>query len=399
MSNEGSVYEGKTLDDAVRKGLKALGITRAEAKISVLEEGSGGFLGIGARPYRVSIAERPGGAFAEPSSREPRERSRRGQGDRGPRRNGPSGRGRAQGRRDQPAREGRPARGEGRSGRPARSEGRFGRGEGRPARADSRPPRGEGRPARADARPPRTEAAPEREENRPRPFAEEEAGTGEGERRRRRGRRGGRRRRERSGQGTQAEAPRVAAAVVEASPEREPRVEPIREPAEAEPPAAVTADASELAARGQRCTEELLGAMGFVATVTAQASEDRVDVAVSMPDQDDLLTGPKGEVRQAIQHVLNLILNRGGGMRYHLQLEINGFWERRENELRDLAAALAREALETGSEVTTEYLNSQERRIVHMSLRDDTRVKTYALGTGLIKRVAIAPADHPEPGE
>jgi hypothetical protein len=31
-----------------------------------------------------------------------------------------------------------------------------------------------------------------------------------------------------------------------------------------------------------------------------------------------------------------------------------------------------------------------------MTLRDDDRVKTYALGTGLIKRVAIAPADFPE---
>ena len=41
----------------------------------------------------------------------------------------------------------------------------------------------------------------------------------------------------------------------------------------------------------------------------------------------------------------------------------------------------------------TEYLNAQERRIVHVTLRDDTRVKTYALGTGMIKRVAIAPAD------
>ena len=44
----------------------------------------------------------------------------------------------------------------------------------------------------------------------------------------------------------------------------------------------------------------------------------------------------------------------------------------------------------------TEYLNSQERRIIHVALKEDTRVKTYALGTGLIKRVAVAPADFPE---
>ena len=44
----GSVYEGKTFDDAVRKGLEALRLSRAEAVITTVEEGKGGFLGIGA---------------------------------------------------------------------------------------------------------------------------------------------------------------------------------------------------------------------------------------------------------------------------------------------------------------------------------------------------------------
>src|SRR5262245_13301027 len=65
----GSVYEGKTYDEAVRKGLEALRLTRAEAVITTIEEGKGGFLGIGSRPYRVSVARRPGGAIREPNER------------------------------------------------------------------------------------------------------------------------------------------------------------------------------------------------------------------------------------------------------------------------------------------------------------------------------------------
>lgn len=146
---------------------------------------------------------------------------------------------------------------------------------------------------------------------------------------------------------------------------------------------------------GKRWTQDFLRAMGFDAKVTAAAEEDRVDVTVEVQDDDELLTGRKGEVRQALQHLLNRMLNRGEGTRYHLQLEINDFWRRREDELRRIAADLASEALEKDAEVVTEYLNSQERRIVHMTLREDSRVKTYALGTGLIKRVAVAPADYP----
>jgi spoIIIJ-associated protein len=133
--------------------------------------------------------------------------------------------------------------------------------------------------------------------------------------------------------------------------------------------------------------------LGFEATVTATGEEDRVDVTATVPEHEELLTGRKGEVRQALQHLLNRMINRGEGTRYHLQLEINDFWKRREDELKALALKLADEALESRSEAVTEYLNAQERRIIHVTLRDDTRVKTYALGSGMIKRLAVAPAD------
>ena len=85
------------------------------------------------------------------------------------------------------------------------------------------------------------------------------------------------------------------------------------------------------------------------------------------------------------------MLNRGGTSRYHLQLEINDFWARRETELKEMAQRLADEAVADDSEKLTEYLNAQERRVVHVTLRDDSRVKTFGLGDGMIKKVAIAP--------
>ena len=153
-----------------------------------------------------------------------------------------------------------------------------------------------------------------------------------------------------------------------------------------------------LAAEGKRWSEELLRHMGFDASVSATASGDRVDVIAEVTSDDQLLNGPKGEVRQSLQHLLNRMVNLGEGSRYHLQLEINDFWKRREDELRELALQLAEQALTSQSEAVTEYLNAQERRIIHVTLRDDARVKTYALGDGMIKRLAVAPAAFPEGG-
>src|SRR5207247_2301449 len=83
MGRNESVFEGKNLDDAVRKGLTDLGLTRAEVMITVLEEGSGGFLGFGARPYRVRVVPRPGGAIREPDDRGERRGGRERERDRG----------------------------------------------------------------------------------------------------------------------------------------------------------------------------------------------------------------------------------------------------------------------------------------------------------------------------
>lgn len=160
----------------------------------------------------------------------------------------------------------------------------------------------------------------------------------------------------------------------------------VREPA-------ATANPDQLSDDARRWTEQLLGAMGFEARVTAHAEGDRVDVMAEVGADEELLTGAKGEVRQALQHLLNRMVNRGDSSRYHLQLEINDFWQRRERELEDVARSMADDAVARGDEVVSEYLNAQERRIIHVTLRGDTRVRTYALGTGMIKRIAVAPAD------
>ncbi len=513
----GSVYEGKTFDEAVRKGLDALRLSRAEAVITTVEEGKGGFLGFGARPFRVSVARRPGGAIKEPSERGGDERrggkrnEREPRGGRGAREVAPVGRGERPGRagRDErPARAGRDdraARGP-RDERPERA-GREEKDEREPKAQVRREERG-GREERAprEARPPREERvareerAPRerapREERRPTPAqaaapspvppAVADGGDDDSPRkRRRRGRRGGRGRR-RGGaleEGGELEAatspvmmngvepseheeldtPRSApvalpAAATPAAPMPAPPAAPVMARLEPEPElesighdapethghaheqadarAGVAADdegdggrperdprearrerfrgrhergdeprerseapdmtSEELIATSKKLTEDLLGAMGFEPRVTVRAEGNRVDVTVEVDRDENLLNGRQGETRQSLQHLLNRFLNKGDGSRYHLQLEVNDFWQQREVELADLARGMADDAIARNAEVASDSLNSQERRILHVTLKEDTRVRTFSLGTGMLKRVAVAPASFPE---
>ena len=165
------------------------------------------------------------------------------------------------------------------------------------------------------------------------------------------------------------------------------------------PETAPDMNVDELSSTSRRLTEELLKAMGFDPRVSVRAEGNRVDVTIEVDRDDDLLNGREGETRQALQHLLNRFLNKGDGSRYHLQLEINDHWQHRETELEELARRLADEAATRQVEVVSDHLNSQERRIVHMTLREDSRVKTYSLGVGAVKRVAVAPASFPDRSE
>ncbi|MBR5586742.1 MAG: protein jag [Clostridia bacterium] len=49
------VKVGKSLDDAINEGLSELGLSRDEAEIEIIEEGSKGFLGLGAKEACVRI--------------------------------------------------------------------------------------------------------------------------------------------------------------------------------------------------------------------------------------------------------------------------------------------------------------------------------------------------------
>lgn len=50
-------FTAKTVDDAIELGLKELGLTRDQAEIVVIEQPTKGFMGIGAKPAKVSISK------------------------------------------------------------------------------------------------------------------------------------------------------------------------------------------------------------------------------------------------------------------------------------------------------------------------------------------------------
>jgi spoIIIJ-associated protein len=165
-------------------------------------------------------------------------------------------------------------------------------------------------------------------------------------------------------------------------------------PTEGEEFASVEGDEIEVA---RSTLLELLELMGIedAKVETRRAEPDREgEVAPLVLDvtapHDDLI-GPNGETLYALQRIARLIVGREQESRTHLLVDVNGFRSRRQQSLRKLARRLAKQAVATDRTVVLEPMPPNERRIIHIALRDHPGVRTESIGEGDRRKVTIIP--------
>jgi spoIIIJ-associated protein len=104
-----------------------------------------------------------------------------------------------------------------------------------------------------------------------------------------------------------------------------------------------------------------------------------------------VLIGRHGETLDALQYIARLIISRELQARANIVLDVEGYKTRREVALHKLAHNMAAQAREMGRTMNLEPMPPNERRIIHIALRDDDTVTTESVGTGDQRRVTIIP--------
>ena len=101
------------------------------------------------------------------------------------------------------------------------------------------------------------------------------------------------------------------------------------------------------------------------------------------------LIGRRGETLDAIQQLTSYAVNRTGG-RVRIQLDAEGYREKREQSLQHLAHKVAGKVVKYRRSVTLEPMNAYERHVIHTALQDVAGVTTYSTGTDPNRRVIVA---------
>jgi spoIIIJ-associated protein len=102
-----------------------------------------------------------------------------------------------------------------------------------------------------------------------------------------------------------------------------------------------------------------------------------------------ILIGPRGETLDDLQYLTRLIAGNQLHRRANFSIDVQGYRQRREQALARLAQRMAEKVLNREQAVSLEPMPPNERRIIHMTLRDYEGVYTNSVGEGNQRRVRI----------
>ena len=151
---------------------------------------------------------------------------------------------------------------------------------------------------------------------------------------------------------------------------------------------------------GEEVDDEKAKAIKAFLSGLLQQMDAEAEIKVYMPEKGrykvilegesiGALIGRRGETLDAIQQLTSYSVNRTGG-RVRIQLDAEGYREKREQSLQHLARKVAAKVVKYRRSVTLEPMNAYERHVIHTALQDFEGVTTYSTGVDPNRRVIVA---------
>ncbi len=137
--------------------------------------------------------------------------------------------------------------------------------------------------------------------------------------------------------------------------------------------------------------EEILRLVDVKGTVRGEKDTEGVvhlNVSTEIPA---LLIGYHGRTLAALQTVLSVIAYKKYGEKVRLVVDVDGWRERRNEVVTQLAQHAAALAKETGAPQPIYNLTPYERRLVHLALSENKEVTTESQGEGRERFIVVKP--------
>lgn len=139
---------------------------------------------------------------------------------------------------------------------------------------------------------------------------------------------------------------------------------------------------------------KIVGSINREAEIRVASSNQEYTIFEIVNTDPAIIIGKHGHTLDAIQYLVNLIVNKENRQdnRKIYIVDIDGYRKRREESLQRYAREKAEIAKRKGVSIALYFMNSIERRLVHMALKEDGEVTTYSEGREPYRRIIINPS-------
>ena len=100
--------------------------------------------------------------------------------------------------------------------------------------------------------------------------------------------------------------------------------------------------------------------------------------------------GYRGETLYALQNILSTIAGKGIQNKVRVILDVQGYKEKREKTLEELAEKVAKTVVRTKKSIKLEPMKAYERKIIHSKLQQHPRVETTSVGEEPYRRIIVS---------
>jgi spoIIIJ-associated protein len=161
----------------------------------------------------------------------------------------------------------------------------------------------------------------------------------------------------------------------------------VKENSEDRPSFSLTDDSVEM---GRLVLQRIVGAITAEANISVEQNADRLFYKVN-GENAGILIGKRGQTLDAIQTIVEKVVNKRNQNRIRVLVDIEGYLQSRKENLESMAIRLAEKSKKIGRPISLGQMNAYDRRIVHIALKDFPEVLTRSRGEGRLRKLVIFP--------
>jgi spoIIIJ-associated protein len=155
-------------------------------------------------------------------------------------------------------------------------------------------------------------------------------------------------------------------------------------------------DNPEIENKIKETVEELITKMGFEGSVEIKKKTEgdmETFVCDIKTQESNFLIGQYGVNLQSLQHIARIMIRKKIQDKVNFIIDVNSYRTEKNDSVLKMANNLAQEAIREKRAVVLRPMAPYERRMVHLELSKNDKVKTESIGEGEDRRIVIKPAD------